>query len=286
MATNLSTAFKNNILNWITGATAPSNATLTHVLLYSGASPGNPATTPAGSPVWSATSFATGIPIGTFMTAAGEGVSELSATRVLSATNTVPSVTLARLGNSFVDVGYVDTDCAASGASVTVTAGGSSFGSSYGISAMSIRLPLTLGTVLLSPSLVNRLIDNLTAVNSGVLNFGISTSGTSSFEIYGGTAPATAEDTPPSAAICTITIGASQVFTAAASGSTSLAAVQSATASGNGTATYARWKKTIGSIVYTIQGSVGTSGTDFILNTTSFSAGVTSVQLTDATMTM
>lgn len=285
MATNLSTAFKNNILNWITGAATPSNATVTHVLLYSGVSPGDPATAPAGSPVWAST-MSGGVPIGTYMTAAGEGVSELSSTRVITATNTVGSVTLARLGNTTANVGYIDTDCAASGASVTVTAGGSSAGSSYGISAMSIKLPLTLGTVLLSPSLVNRLIDNLTAVNSGVLNFGISTSGASTFEIYGGTAPATAEDTPPSAAICTITIGASQVFTAAASGSTSLSAAQSATASGTGTATYARWKKTIGSIVYTIQGSVGTSGTDFILNTTSLTSGVTSVQLTDATMTM
>ena len=285
MATNLSTAFKNNILNWITGAATPSNATVTHVLLYSGTSPGDPATAPAGSPVWAST-MSGGVPIGGFMTSAGEGVSELSSTRTIVATNTVGSVTLARLGNTTANVGYIDADCAASGASVTVTSGGSSAGSSYGISALSLKFPLSLGTVLINPAMANRLIDNLTAVNSGVLNFGISTSGTSTFTIYGGTAPTGADDTPPSGALCTITIGASQVFNAAASGSASLGTPQSGTASATGTATYARWTKTIGSVTYTIQGSVGTSGTDFIINTTTLVSGVTSVSLTDATMTM
>jgi len=98
-------------------------------------------------------------------------------------------------------------------------------------------------------------------------------------DIYSGTQPATADTAPSGTKLWTATLATTN-FASASGSAVSLSGTKSATAIASGTATWARWTK--GALV--IDGSVGTTGTDFIVNTTSMASG-TSYTLTAATLT-
>ena len=97
--------------------------------------------------------------------------------------------------------------------------------------------------------------------------------------IYTGTQPATANDAATGTKLVDITIGS---FNAAASGSATLDTTSPNTgvAVAAGTAGWGRIVHTNGSI----DGTVGTSGTDFTINSTSITSGAT-VTLTAMTVT-
>lgn len=109
----------------------------------------------------------------------------------------------------------------------------------------------------------NAMIDNLTGnLNSGKL------------KIYSGTPPANADASlSGNTLLATLTLN-SAAFGAASSGTATANAVTSDTnAAATGTATFCRVTKSDDTVV--LQGTVGTSGTDAIINSTAIVAGGT-----------
>jgi hypothetical protein len=104
--------------------------------------------------------------------------------------------------------------------------------------------------------------------------------------IYGGSAPANADAALSSNPLLVdFTLDATAAFGAAASGTITLAGVpMSVAASTSGTATFFRILKSDGTTVV-LQGTVGTSGQQLNLNTTSIVSGV-NVTVTSGTITM
>lgn len=287
MATTFSaTYFKNIVLGYISGVTAYSaNNKLYYGNLYNGVQPANPEATPAGSAVWA--SYSAGISI-TPMSAAGGGISQLGVSATKNATNSIASLTFMRIynlsGNPAVDV---PVSLVGGGGGAILDSLSTTAGVAIALTTFSIKWPKNNGgTLYLSQSLVNRIVDNLTASSSVVPDFGINSSGSSVINVYSGAAPADADATPTGTLLCTFTIGASQVFTTPSGGSSALTGTLTSAAAGNsGTAGYARWVKTNGSSTFTIQGSIGTTGTDFIINTTTIVSGNT-YTISDATLTI
>jgi hypothetical protein len=102
-------------------------------------------------------------------------------------------------------------------------------------------------------------------------------------KIYTGSQPATADTAESGTLLATFTL-ADPAFAAAASGVKDLDADPdlSTTAAATGTAGWARCEDSDGNNVF--DGSVGTSGTDFIINSTSITSGQT-VNLTLGSIT-
>lgn len=107
--------------------------------------------------------------------------------------------------------------------------------------------------------------------------------GPGTIKVYTGSQPATADTAESGTLLATFTL-ADPAFAAAASGVKDLDADPdlSTTAVATGTAGWARCEDSDGNNVF--DGSVGTSGTDFIINTTSVTSGQT-VTLTVGTIT-
>lgn len=107
--------------------------------------------------------------------------------------------------------------------------------------------------------------------------------GAATIEIRTGSQPATANTAASGSLLATITC-ADPAFEAASSGAIDLDANPdlSAVASGTGTAGWARMLDSNGNAIF--DGSVGTSGTDYIINSTSITSGQT-VTLTLGTIT-
>ena len=281
------TQFKNPVIGFITGLTTPSSTYQPYYIgAYNGAQPGDPSATPAGSSVYS--SYSLGPVLASAMSAAGGGISQLASPRGASASSSVGSLTFARLINSN-GVGVIDTPISLSGGGGGIIADSlsSTAGVALNFTAFSIKMPKTNGgTLFLSQSLVDRLVDNLTNVNTVQPGFGINTTGGSVINVYSGAAPADADAPATGTLLFTFTIGSVNVFATAVGGSAALnGPLTSAAAAASGTASYARWVKTNGSSTFTIQGSVGTTGTDFLINTTTIVAAST-YQITDATVSI
>lgn len=101
-------------------------------------------------------------------------------------------------------------------------------------------------------------------------------------EIRSGAQPASANDVDAGTLLATFTL-ADPAFGAAASGVATAAAIANTTGSAAGTAGHFRVKTSAGTVCW--DGSVGTSGADLNLNTTTISVGVT-VSITSWTVTM
>jgi hypothetical protein len=129
---------------------------------------------------------------------------------------------------------------------------------------------MTIGIVT---AVRNAMLDAInTALNAGA--------GAALLRIYDGTRPATGGTATNLLAELTCTDPAAG---AAASGVLTFSAItQDASANATGTATWCRLVDSTGGIV--LDGSVGTSGADYNLNTTSITSGVT-VSCTSATLT-
>jgi hypothetical protein len=108
-------------------------------------------------------------------------------------------------------------------------------------------------------------------------------SGPGTIEVRTGSQPATADTAASGTLLVTFTL-ADPAFSAASAGVKDLDADPdlSAAASDTGTAGWARCKDSAGNTVF--DGSVGTSGTDFIINSTSITSGQT-VNLTLGSVT-
>jgi hypothetical protein len=140
-----------------------------------------------------------------------------------------------------------------------------------------IKLPTgNGGTLFMNQALVNAWLQIITGTATAVP--AMASSGTMTF--YSGTQPANADTAVTTqTALGSLTFAVAD-YSSAATGVAVLAAAKSCTPVATGTATWARWTRG----TYTIDGSVGTTGADFIVATTSF-VTATPVNLTGASLT-
>lgn len=280
--------FKNATINMLTGVLATPTP-IYYVNPYNGVQTADPSVAPAGT--FEFASATSGPNFNTKLSASGGGISQLATyvapTTPANALSTA-SITTARLFTS-ASAALIDVVASTSGGgggiildSLTGTAGIGNI-----VQAFSLKWPFNNGgTLSMSASLVDRMVDVWTGANATVPQLGINTNGASALYLYVGSAPATADAPATGALLATISIGGTNAWNAASGGAASLAATLSATASGTGTVGYARLVKTYGTAVYTVQGSCGTAATDFVINTTALTSGVTTVQLTEATISL
>lgn len=115
-------------------------------------------------------------------------------------------------------------------------------------------------------------------LNAGIRNFIVDSmigslgSTTAQLKLYSGTVPASADTAPTGTLLCTIDFSQGG-WSAASAGSASLLAAGSGVANASGTAGYGSLQDTTGT--YRIYGSVGTTGTDFIISGTAIANGAT-----------
>lgn len=258
---------------------------------YNGAQPASPADTPAGSAVWS--SAAAGVNISSVMSSPSGGVSSLASSRVGASQASaagVGSLTFARFasfnGSSYI--GCIDVPVSLSGGG-----GGAIIGSLTSVAGVgptlvsySIKIPFSLGTLAIGSVLASYIAGMFTGLNYTPLYMGANTIGASVIDIYSGSPPATADGAATGTLLCTITLGATQIWAAASGGTAALAVQPSATSLASGTIGYARLKKTIGGHDYVIQGTAGSSGTDFVFNVSSTTGTSTTVTLISAPLSI
>lgn len=277
MPTTFSSTFKNATISSILGK-ASNNYVLAYVNPYSGAQAADPLTAPAGTFVYS--SYSQSPQISGYLTAPSVGISTLTGARVgsVGATNTVTSA-FARIFDASA-TGVIDTAITNSGGGGGVIAATltSSVGIPFQIDAFTFKVPLNNGTILYNTSLANAINSIWTQTANNIAAFS-----SAAINVYSGTAPATADAPATGTLLCVFTTAAAGAsWGAVAAGSAALAAsITSANALATGTAGYIRVVKN----TYTLQGSVGTTAADFIINTTSIVSGNT-YTLTDATITL
>lgn len=132
------------------------------------------------------------------------------------------------------------------------------------------------GTVKLNTALRERLLTYLTGKDTS------SFAAAGTIKIYSGSAPASADDAATGTELASFTTSTTS-WAAPSSGSSALAASLGPVTASGGSSTaggYARFAWS----TYVIQGSIGTSGTDFVINDNTFTSGVSSHTLTAATM--
>lgn len=279
MATTFTAAFRNMVLDSITGrATTSAAGSMAYYIncYYSSTQPADPLTAPSGSFVHSAYNTSPGL--NTYMSQPSLGVSALNTSRSATAANAL-TANYARIYGSG-GVALMDTTVSTSGGGggVIVDNTTSIVGLPFTITSFSVKVPRNNGsTIYLSDSLVDAIASAVcvTPANVGACS-------TAQINIYSGTAPATADLAPTGTLLISFSTAATGAsWNAASAGSTSLAASLVALAANTGTAGYARIIKGD----YVIQGSVGTAATDFILSSTSIVQN-SSYSLTNATITL
>lgn len=149
-------------------------------------------------------------------------------------------------------------------------------GSAVSITDARIFVPASNGTVRINTLLRNRILRILVRQDT------VGSAASGSIDVYSGSAPSDAD----SAATGTLLISFPTTTTSwasASSGSSALSATLTTTGSTAGTAGYARFSWTANGETYVIQGSIGASGTDFIINNTAITVGG-SFSITSATI--
>ena len=280
--------FKNPTINMLTGVTA-STTPLGYVVPYNGTQPADPSVTPAGTAEFASYSY--GPNLNGRMAASSGGISQLGAYTPPTTPANALSVTTITFARLYTTSGTPVLDCPASiaggGGSIILDSLTSSAGVGNIVQAFVLKLPFNNGgTLSFSATLVDRLVDIWGGASTVVPQMGVNTNGAVALYLYTGTAPATADAPATGSLLGTISFGGTNVWAAASGGGAALASTPSATASGTGTVGYARLVKTYGTLTFTIQGSCGTAATDFTINTTALTAGVTTVTLTEATISI
>lgn len=279
MATTFSVNYKNVLLNLLTGYTAGNSGTNVpyYVMPYTTPQPADPLTaiTTQTSPV---PSYSYAPQSGTYLTSAANGISSLTMARGSTAAQTtaVSGLTWCRiLGSSGTAIMDTTVSLSGGGGGAILDTLNTSAGIAFNLTAFSIKLPQSNGgTVYFNQALTDYMVNVITGAGSITTSptMGVNTNGASVITIYSGTAPANADAPQTNTALVSYTMG-TQVFAAAAAGSAALTSALTTAAAGNtGTATHFRWVKTFGGSSFIIQGTVGTSGTDMIINTTSIVA--------------
>jgi len=275
MSTTFTLAFKNKLIDSITGK-ATNSFILNSITGYSGAQAADPLTAPAGTLIH--TSWNVSALLSTNMSFASGGISALSTPINANAAN-VATAAFARIFNSS-GAAVIDTPMSLSGGGggVIVPILTSSVGVPFQISEFSIKLPSDNGGTLMMNDAMRDDIVNITVKTAANLAIGSS----ASINIYSGTPPANANMAATGTLLLTLStaaLGAS--WNTASGGSSSLVSNISAVAVATGTAGYARLEKG----GYVLQGSVGISGTDFVIDNTAIVSGNT-FALTNATITL
>lgn len=276
MATTFTAAWKNSVINSILGVSATSiTATFPYYIgAYSGAQASDPLTAPAGTFVHTGTSA---VQVGTFMAAPSGGVSELSTPRSANALATLTAA-FARIytsnGTAIMDTGV---SLVGGGGGVIVPTLSATNGLPFTVDDFSVKLPNANGTLMLNDALRDAIVSAVcvTAAN-------IAACSSAAIKIYSGSAPANANMAATGTLLATFsTAAAGASWSAPVGGAAALASAIAAVASATGTAGYARLEKG----AYVIQGSVGTTGTDFVIDNTSITSGGT-FNLTNATISL
>lgn len=291
MATTFSVVgFKNKTLDMFTGVTGAVTP-FGNVNYYNGAQPADPSVAPGGANVFAA--FSSGPTLSGKMGSAGGGITQLG----VAAPPTTPANALGVAAISFMRiqttgaVSVVDTP-------VTLSGGGgggildtltSVAGVGPTLTAFGFKMPSSLGTILLSASLADRLADVWGGGSSVTPSFGNTTNGGATLSVYSGAAPATADAPATGTLLASYAMTGTNLWAAAAGGASALnGAGPSVVASGGaGTAGgYFRFVKSNGLFTFTIQGSVGLAATDLILSNNTFTSGVSNHQITDFTISI
>ena len=276
MATTFASTFKNKTIDSLTGRAT--TTLLGYAQFYNGAQPAAPSDAPAGSPVFS--SYSVSVPFSTFMSQPAGGISALSQSKSATATSAVATITFSRLYDTS---GTAQIDVVASltggGGGIIVPSLSSSAGIAYVVDQLSLKLPSSLGSVYLNNNLRDALVSawcvtaaNVAAASSAVIN------------VYSGSVPADANAAATGTLLVSFTTAASGAsWNVASAGSAALVSNLSAVAGAGSatTATYARIVKG----TYVLQGTVGTSGTDFIMDSVTITSGNT-YSITNATLTI
>ena len=276
MATTFASTFKNKTIDSLTGRAT--TTLLGYAQFYNGAQPAAPSDAPAGSPVFSSNSVS--VPFSTFMSQPAGGISALSQSKSATATSAVATITFSRLYDTS---GTAQIDVVASltggGGGIIVPSLSSSAGIAYVVDQLSLKLPSSLGSVYLNNNLRDALVSawcvtaaNVAAASSAVIN------------VYSGSVPADANAAATGTLLVSFTTAASGAsWNVASAGSAALVSTLSAVAGAGSatTATYARIVKG----TYVLQGTVGTSGTDFIMDSVTITSGNT-YSITNATLTI
>lgn len=264
------------VVNALHHTTAISGQLTYYAELWSGAQPSDPGATPAGVLLHTANTFL----LNAKFSAASAGVAQLASPVSINATST-ETVGFLRLKSSSSAYPTIDTTVglAGSGAGCILSSLSASSGSPLTITNLDIRMPYDAGgTLKLNSDLVNKLVSML--INSGEAAAQMGVNG--SILVYSGAAPANADAIASGTLLATIPTGAATPWnTAAVGGAASLVSNISAAASATGTAGYVRWVKG----AYVVQGSVGISGADFILDSVDLVSGVLAT-LTEATISL
>lgn len=280
--------FKNKTIDLLTGISS-SATPIFYVNPYNGAQAADPSAAPAGAFEFAAAT--SGPNLNTQMSSSGGGISQLATpkgpTTPANALST-SSITTARLFTTS-SAALIDVVASTSGGgggiildSLNANAGVGSI-----VQAFSLKLPLNNGgTFSMNAALVDRLVDLWGGAASQTPLMGINTSGTSAFQVWTGSAPASADLPATGTLLLTTNLGGTNIWAAASGGAAALASNPASTAVGTGTAGYARLTKTFGNFTFIMQGSVGTAATDFVISTTALTSGVTSVSLNEATISI
>lgn len=279
MATTFTPAWKNAVINSLRGsASVPASAFLTYVSCYSGAQAADPLTAPAG--VFANTSVSQAPSIASKMTQPSGGISQLStpSAAILNANNAA-TMTTARIYGSDATTACIDTSATlvGGGGGVIVPTLSSSTGALFTIDFMSLKLPNANGTLSMNDALRDALVSAVCVTQANVAALT-----SASIKVYSGAAPANANAPATGTVLWTgTTAAAGASWNAPAGGSSALASNISAAASATGTGGYVRIEKG----TFILQGSIGTSGTDFVFDSITMTSGLT-YALTNATITL
>jgi hypothetical protein len=268
MATIFSNAFKNAVIDSLLGrATVPASARMTYISYYTGAQAADPLTAPAG--VFVNTSISQNATLLSNLTQPSGGIVQtLSPIQPSANPNNAGIVTTARIYGADASTPIMDTTASLAGGG-----GGSRFVTDF----FSVKLPGSLGTLSFNDALRDALLSSFTITSTNVAALT-----SASVKVYSGTPPANANAPATGTLLWTGTTAAGGAsWNASSGGSSALASNIAAVAAASGTGGYVRIEKGI----YVLQGSIGTSGTDFVFDSITMTSGQT-YSLTNATITM
>ena len=276
MATTFTPAWKNTLIDALTGRASTSGNVPSYAHFYAGAQQPDPLT---GSSFGVFSSYSIGVNITSLFSAPSGGIATLSVPRSAAASFSLAAITTCRLLNPS-GTAIIDTPATLDGGgggcivpSLTSTAA-----AQFVISKLTIKLPSNLGTLYMNDALRDAMLSAICVAPTNPQAFS-----SASIKVYSGSAPANANLPATGNLLATFSTAASGTsWNVAAAGSAALASNISAVVSGAGTQTagYARIEKG----TYVMQLAIGTSGTDLVFDSLSFTNGETR-NLINATIT-